>query len=83
MLSGAILALFLNIIIQKLWPSFHNINNVCNVELSRNSTVKKKKKKKKKKKRNLEKRIFAGVVPLKKRTKYGKIVLVGRSDYPA
>ena len=28
-LSGAILALFLNIIIQKLWPYFHNINNAC------------------------------------------------------
>ena len=29
MLSDAILALFLKIFIQKLWPIFHNINNVC------------------------------------------------------
>ena len=33
-------------IIQKLWPSLHNINNVCNVELSLSSIKKKKKKKK-------------------------------------
>ena len=44
MLSGAILALFLNIFIQKLWPIFHNINNVCKFQ-NFHSPVKKKKKK--------------------------------------
>ena len=42
-----ILALFLNIIIQKLWPSFHNINNVCKFQNFHSPVLKKKKKKKK------------------------------------
>ena len=48
MLSGAILALFLNIFIQKLWPIFHNINNVCKFQ-NFHSPVKKKNEKKEKK----------------------------------
>ena len=53
MLTDAILALFLNIFIQELWPIFHNINlkkkfNVCKFQ-NFHSPVKKKKKKKKKK----------------------------------
>ena len=75
MLSGAILALFFNIIfIQKLWPSFHNIYNVCNVELS----LWKKKKKKNWKTYFCRKKRTA-VFPFKKRTKYSKNVLVGSS----
>ena len=79
MFSGAILALFFNIIIQKLWPSFHNIYNVCNVELSL-SGLKKKKKKKKNWKTYFCRKKRTAVFPFKKRTKYGKNVLVGSSD---
>ena len=58
---GAILALFLNIFIQKLWPIFHNINNVCKFQ-NFHSPVKKKKNNnnnnKKKKKWNFKKKMY-------------------------
>ena len=63
----------------------HNINNVCNVELSLSSIMRGGGGGKKKKKKNL-KTYFGGkkhtaVFSFKKRTKYGKNVLVGISAY--
>ena len=55
---------------------------MCNVELSLSREKKNKKQKTKKQKKKKNNEILQNVFPFKKRTKYDKNVLVGRSESP-